>query len=119
MRRDKTIAIVDDDSGVRTSLASLLRSVGYGVSTYGSATEFLAGGATPDCMVVDIQMPAMRGDELQARLLATGRPVPMIFMTAFPAEPSRQRVLAAGAAAYLEKPIETASLIKCIEKIVG
>jgi len=119
MPSEKTIAIVDDDEGVRVSLASLLRSSGYRVSTYGSAIEFLAGGERPDCMVVDIQMPAMPGDELQARLIAEGHLIPMIFMTAFPTAAVRDRVLAAGGRAFLEKPADADTLVHAVEQAVA
>lgn len=119
MHTEKTIAIVDDDEGVRISLASLLRSFGYRVSTYGSALAFLDSGEQPDCMVVDIQMPAMQGDELQARLIADGRRIPMIFMTAFPTEAVRSRVLAAGGLAFLEKPADTDRLVRELEHAVA
>ena len=119
MHSEKTVAIVDDDEGVRISLASLLRSFGYRVSTYGSATAFLESGAKPDCMVVDIQMPAIRGDELQARLIADGRLIPMIFMTAFPTDAVRDRVLAAGGRAFLEKPADSNVLLHEVERAVA
>lgn len=119
MHSEKTIAIVDDDEGVRTSLASLLRSFGYRIRTYGSATEFLGSGDEPDCMVVDIQMPAMQGDELQAALIANGRIIPMIFMTAFPTDAVRNRVLAAGGRAFLEKPADTETLVHAVELAVA
>jgi FixJ family two-component response regulator len=89
------IAIVDDDEAVRASLASLVRSLGYEVRAYGSGDEFLRESrGDPACMIADIQMPLMTGDELQARLIASGRAFPIIFMTAFPTEPVRRRVLA-------------------------
>lgn len=119
MHSEKTIAIVDDDDGVRNSLASLLRSFGYRINAYGSASEFLASGDEPDCMVVDIQMPAMQGDELQATLIASGRIIPMIFMTAFPTDAVRNRVLAAGARAFLEKPADTDTLVHAVELAVA
>lgn len=119
MHSEKTIAIVDDDEGVRISLASLLRSFGYQVSTYGSAIAFLESGAAPDCMVVDIQMPTMQGDELQARLIADGQFIPMIFMTAFPTEAVRNRVLAAGGRAFLEKPTDTDILVHEVERAMA
>ena len=86
MAKTPVIAIVDDDEGVRTSLASLVRSLGYEARTYGSGDDFLRQppGEDPACMIADIQMPVMTGDELQARLVASGRHFPIIFMTAFP-----------------------------------
>ena len=101
MAKTPVIAIVDDDEGVRTSLASLVRSLGYEARTYGSGGDFLhePPGEDPACMIADIQMPVMTGDELQARLLAAGRRFPIIFMTAFPTEPIRQRVMGTADAA--------------------
>lgn len=110
------IAIVDDDEGVRTSLASLVRSLGYHVRTYGSGVDFLQDSQDPSCMIADIRMPAMTGDELQARLIASGRRFPIIFMSAFPTEPIRQRVMAAGAHCYLSKPSSGDEIIRCLEE---
>lgn len=108
MQHILTVAIVDDDDGVRNSLASLIRSLGYEARCYGSASQFLADRETgdPDCMIADIQMPEMTGDELQAELIAAGRRFPMIFMTAFPTAMTRERVMAVGGYAFLDKPAE-------------
>ena len=114
-----TIALVDDDEGVRSSLASLLRSLGYDVRGYASASQFLSDPTArdPGCMITDMQMPGMTGDELQATLLAAGRRFPMIFMTAFPKEEARARVMAAGAVAYLEKPADSDAIVRCLESV--
>jgi len=108
MAHPPIIAIVDDDHGVRTSLSSLVRSLGYDARSYASAVDFLADDRTddPDCMIADIQMPEMSGDELQAALIAAGRRFPMIFMTAFPTRATRERVMAAGACCFLDKPAD-------------
>lgn len=108
MNRIPTIAIVDDDSGVRMSLSSLIRSLGYDVRTYASAAKFLNDreSGDPDCVITDMQMPQMTGEQLQAELISAGRMLPMIFMTAFPAQATRNRVMAAGACAFLDKPVD-------------
>jgi FixJ family two-component response regulator len=114
------IAIVDDDEGVRASLASLVRSLCYEVRAYGSGCEFLQEPREdPACMIADVQMPLMTGDELQARLLASGRAFPIIFMTAFPTEPVRRRVMAAGAHCYLSKPSDGDEIIRCLEQALA
>jgi len=119
MTRTRAIAIVDDDEGVRSSLASLLRSLGYAVRSYASAAAFLddAPAGDPDCLITDVQMPAMNGDQLQAELVASGRSFPIIFMTAFPNEAVRARVLAAGARAVLEKPAGSDVIVACLDAI--
>ncbi len=115
-----TIAIVDDDEGVRSALASLVRSLGYGVRTYGSGVAFLQEtGAKPDCMIADVQMPVMTGDQLQQELIAGGHDFPIIFMTAFPSEAVRHRVMAAGAFCYLSKPTDGDTIIRCLENALA
>jgi FixJ family two-component response regulator len=115
------IAIVDDDEGVRMTLASLVRSLGYEARTYRSGADFLQerGDEDPACMIADVQMPAMTGDELQARLVEAGRSFPIIFMTAFPTEPVRRRVLEAGAHCYLSKPIGGDEIIRRLEEALA
>jgi FixJ family two-component response regulator len=117
MAKSLVIAIVDDDEGVRASLASLVRSVGYEAQAYESGMDFLrqAPGDDPACMIADVQMPVITGDELQAQLVAAGRHFPIIFMTAFPSETVRQRVMAAGAHCYLGKPSSGDEIIRCLE----
>ncbi len=121
MAQAPTIAIVDDDEGVRTSLASLLRSVGYRARTYGSAQEFLAerDAEAPACLIADVQMPTMTGDMLQKALLAAGRHFPIIFMTAFPTDEVRRRVMANGAHCFLSKPSDGDTIIRCIENALA
>ena len=85
MKPNYRIAIVDDDDGVRQSLSSLVRALGYEVRTYVCAADFLADACDPpDCLLTDVQMPQMDGDQLQAELLARGCRFPMIFMPAVP-----------------------------------
>lgn len=101
-----TIAVIDDDDGVRMSLSSLVRSLGYEVRTYDSAPAFLEDAGSVDCIITDLQMPQMTGEQLQAQLVASGRAPPMIFMTAFPTEATRDRVMAMGGCAFLDKPVD-------------
>lgn len=119
MNRPATIAILDDDPGVREALASFVRSLGHAARAYGSGEAFLAAAeADPDCLITDIQMPGLSGDALQARLIASGRPVPMIFMTAFPRAAVRARVLEAGAAGFLEKPVDCDEIARLLAVIL-
>ncbi|WP_342236179.1 response regulator transcription factor [Inquilinus sp. OTU3971] len=116
MTKIPTIAVVDDDDEIRRSLSSLIRSLGYSVRTYRSAVEFLGeAGGDPDCMIADIQMPQMTGDQLQAKLIATGRVFPMILMTAFPTDAVRDRVMAAGACAFIAKPYDGETISRCLQ----
>ena len=66
-------------------------------------------------MIADVQMPAMSGVELQAHLLAKGRRVPFIFITAFAVESARAQALKAGATCFLTKPFDGEALVKCLD----
>ena len=111
------ISIVDDDPSVRAATDNLLRSLGYIVYTFVSAEEFLRSAHFNDtsCVIADVQMPAMSGVDLQARLLTQGHRVPFIFITAFPEETIRARALKAGAIGFLTKPFDKLALIKCLD----
>ncbi len=121
MKQPLTIAIVDDDDGVRTALSSLVRSLGYAARCYNSAPEFLGDrdSGDPACLITDVQMPQMAGDELQAKLITAGRNFPIIFMTAFPMQATRDRVMAAGACAYLEKPADVDTITRCLTAAIA
>ena len=116
MNSDVMISIVDDDPSVREATRELLRSLGYSTAAFASADEFLGSDQLKQtaCVISDIQMPGLSGAELQRRLLADGHKMPIIFITAFPDERTRKRVLSAGAVCYLSKPYTEESLIACL-----
>ena len=110
------ISVIDDDPSVRIASENLLTSLGYIGHTFSSAEEFLhsADLKNTSCVITDVQMPGMSGVELQAFLLAREYRVPLIFITAFPDETVRARVLKAGAVALLTKPFDRRTLIECL-----
>ncbi len=117
-RLNKTplISIVDDDSVVRGAIESLVTSLGFLACTFPSAEAFLQSRlvAETSCLISDIQMPDTSGVELLDRLADLGLSVPTIFITAYPDDAVRARVLDAGAVCFLHKPFEGQSLIQCI-----
>ena len=96
---------------------AFIASLGYEALTFSSAEEFLASSRANEsaCLITDFQMPGVNGLELQSRLLAQGRRIPVIFITAFPKENTRKRALNAGAVAFLSKPFEESALIDSLE----
>jgi FixJ family two-component response regulator len=115
------ISIVDDDQSFRDSLRRLLKSLGYAVAAYSSATEFLDSRQVADttCLVADVHMAGMTGIELYCHLIEAGRAVPTILVTAYPDVSTRERMLVAGVTCYLEKPLEEAQLIACLRSAVA
>jgi len=114
------IAIVDDEASVRKALARLLSASALNSRTYASAREFLDSLASdvPECLIVDLQMPEMTGLELQGELLRAGVKIPTIVITAHNEESFREQCRAAGAAAYLLKPLDEATLIAAINTAI-
>lgn len=111
------ISIVDDDESVREATKGLVRSLGFVAATFGSAEEFLNSERRREtsCVIADVQMPGVSGVELQRRLIAEGDRLPMIFITAFPEDRVRERVLEAGAFGFLSKPFNEEHLIGCLD----
>jgi FixJ family two-component response regulator len=115
------ISIIDDDESVREATKSLVRSLGYKAAVYASAEEYLQSAQAGDssCLITDLHMPGMSGADLQDRLIADGRQIPMIFVTAYYEEKVRDRVLDAGAYGFLRKPFNDESLIECLDKALS
>src|SRR5215469_1710340 len=114
------ISIIDDDESMRCAVKSLVTSLGFGAYTFASAQKFLQSTHLDhtSCVITDLQMPGLNGVELQKSLLAQGRHIPIIFVTAFPEERLRARVMEAGALGFLSKPFESETLIKLIDKAI-
>ena len=112
-----SIAVIDDDDSVRDATTGLLRSHGFIAKGFASANEFLESNRAviTSCVIADVQMPGLGGLALYGRLLAAGRPIPTILITAYPDEAARERALNAGVAAYLPKPFTGRQLLDCID----
>lgn len=110
------ISIVDDDEAVRKATKTLIRSLGYRAATFSSAEEFLSSKRLHEtsCVISDVQMRGLNGIELQDRLAASGHRIPIIFITAFPDDRTRDRAMRSGAVSFMSKPYSEANLIVCL-----
>jgi len=107
------ILVVDDDPAVSGSLDRALRLEGYEVETASDGTEALRSlaVASPDAVVLDLQLPDVDGLEVCRRLRAVGDDTPGLRCTARPAAHDRVAGLDAGADDYLVKPFALAELL--------
>jgi FixJ family two-component response regulator len=114
------IAIVDDEASICRAMVRLLRSANFRAEAFGSAAAFLAylDEQTPDCLVLDLQMPAITGIGLQGHLRRSNSRLPVIIITAHDDAGTAERCLALGASFYLRKPIEGHLLIESIRSVV-
>lgn len=106
------IDVIDDDPSVLRALDRLIRSHGSVARTFGSGAEFFNSPASrePDCLILDVQMSGMSGLDVQARLRALGRNVPIIFITAHEDPQAKQLALSRGAVAFFPKPFPNQTL---------
>jgi FixJ family two-component response regulator len=114
------VAVVDDDASVRKALRRLLRASDLDADAFGSGQEFLDSlpAAVPDCLVLDLQMPGMNGLALQRELAQAGTRLPTVIITGHDEPGMEARCLAAGAGAYLRKPLDDRTLLAAIEDAI-
>ena len=114
------VSIVDDDASVCRALTRLLRSAGYETHAFLSAEEFLESpdADDPACLILDVHLPGRSGLELQADLVSAQRAIPVVFITAFQDEATRDRALASGALAFLRKPLDAEELLEVVARVV-
>jgi FixJ family two-component response regulator len=107
------ISIVDDDEAFREAMTSLMKSLGFEVEAFSSAEDFLASSRLENtsCLIADVHMPGMTGIELQQHLVASGRTIPVILITAYPDDNVRARAVAAGVICYLSKTFDDDALL--------
>jgi FixJ family two-component response regulator len=103
---------------VRVATTKLVRLHGFSAYSFASAEAFLQSPRLSDteCLITDMRMPGMSGVELQSRLIAQGLRMPVIFVTAYPEESSRNAALQAGAVGFLSKPFDSYILIDCLRR---
>jgi FixJ family two-component response regulator len=114
------IGVVDDDEGVRESLAGLAESVGYETALFASAEEFLQAmvGDSLACLILDVRLPGMSGIELYTQLAQSRRTIPTIFITAHANAEMPTWVTKAGVIALLYKPFQPEVLLQTVRKAI-
>ena len=112
------VLVVDDDPDTRTLLAYLLKEYGAEVTLAASATDAIASlkHVYPDILLCDLGMPEIDGYRLiyQIRSLPEFEYLPAIALTAYAAETTQKRVLAAGFQKHLAKPADPTQLVAAI-----
>ncbi len=115
----QSIALVDDDRNILTSVSMALAAEGFEVRTYADGAEALEGlrENPADIAVLDIKMPRMDGIELLRRLRERGS-IPVIFLTSKDDEIDEVLGLRLGADDYITKPFSLRLLIERIRTVL-
>ena len=111
------VFVVDDDPSVREALASLLRSVGLEVQSFGSTQEFLQSKRpdAPGCLVLDVRLPGRSGLDFQRELAESGIHLQIVFITGHGDIPMSVRAMKAGAIEFLTKPFHDQDLLDAVQ----
>ncbi len=120
MNTQPCVFIIDDDDAVRDSLGMVVETYGLDYRTFESAEHFLEN-YSPDqlgCLLLDMNLPGLNGDELQIELIRRNIHLPIIFITAYGTIPMTVRAMKAGAVDFLTKPVSKELLIERIQDLL-
>ncbi len=114
-----TIALVDDDRNILTSVSIALEAEGYRIQTYNDGATALDGlrSAPPDLAIFDIKMPRMDGMELLRRLRQKSE-LPVIFLTSKDEEIDELFGLKMGADDFIRKPFSQRLLVERVKAVL-
>lgn len=115
-KKNKMVAVVEDDESYRVAVQRLLKSAGFSVQSFATAEDFLRSGRQHDtgCLITDIRMPGVSGLDLQAKLNADHCLIPTIFITAHGDEDMRLQAMRGGAVKFMVKPFDCAILLESV-----
>jgi len=110
------IAVLDDEDSVRKALVRVLHAAGFAARGYHSSEEFLKSWRSylPDCLLLDLQMPGLSGQEVQQALNAAGAQFPIVILTVYDAPKIRAECMRLGAVDYLRKPLDVPNLLQAV-----
>jgi FixJ family two-component response regulator len=110
------VIVVDDDPSIREALQSLFRSVGLQTETFASTSALAERGPVDveSCLVLDVRLPGVSGLDFQTQLAASGREMPVVFMTGHGDIPMSVRAMKAGAVDFLSKPFRDQDMLDAV-----
>jgi DNA-binding NtrC family response regulator len=119
--RGKAILVIDDDAGMLRALEKVLSGEGALVAKAAWVAEAMERLAESDqgfdLIITDLRMPVLQGQSILRAVKAALPEVPVIVITAFASPELRAECVRAGAAAFLEKPLDAPELLAEIERV--
>jgi two-component system response regulator FixJ len=117
----RRICIVDDDDGVRNSVRRLLEAYDFETTGYASGADFLRHHCRGKlgCLILDMNLPGLSGLDILTHLRDAAKDdIPVIMIMGQGDRLLKERLLTAGASAYLEKPFEAETLVETLEGLL-
>ncbi len=114
------IHLIDDDEAVRSALSLLISTVGLRVQTWAEPQAFMAGFDRDNIgtIVLDVRMPGISGLTVLQQLIEQGVDQPVIMLTGHGTVDMCRRAFKAGAAEFLEKPVNDDALLEALQNAV-
>lgn len=118
----RTVLVVDDEEMIRTLTEKALGHFGIHVLAAADGEEavrvYEANGATIGCVLLDLSMPRLDGEQTFARIQALDPAARVVLMTGYPMSEAELRFGGRGLAAFLQKPFELAELRRVVEGVL-
>lgn len=119
----KTVLVVDDSPTMRQMVAFTLTSAGYQVVEAGNGKEAVGkvnGGAKPDLVVTDLNMPEMDGITLikEIRKMPALKFTPILMLTTEASDDKKKAGQAAGATGWIVKPFNPEQMMAVVKKVL-
>ena len=113
-----SVLIVDDDRGLSSMIAFVLRSYGFSVDVANSGDEGLGlvSARAYDAVVLDLRMPGKDGRTVFREMRSVGIQTPVLILSAYDAQRAREEL---GAEAFLNKPFEPDVLAESLQRMLG
>lgn len=120
-RHDRVVILVEDDESLRDALMRVMRVAGLEARAYGSAEALLAERAQHrvDCLVVDLNLPALSGLDLVDVLRQCGVTAPAVAISARDEPRVREEVQRRGVERFLAKPFLGSTLVGTVNELLG
>ena len=120
MNQTPLIHLVDDDAGVRSSLALLIGTVGLRVMPWAHPQAFLDGfdREAIGAIMLDVRMPGLGGLQVLETLRAQGADQPVVMLTGHGTVALCRQAFKGGAAEFLEKPVDDQLLLDTLQAAI-
>ncbi len=119
----RSVLVIEDNENNMELITFILEANNYRTLKAASGLKgvFLAIQERPDFIILDIQLPDISGTEVLKMIRSSeiGDSIPIIAMTSYAMAGDREKLLAAGCDAYIEKPIDPATVVTQIEQVLG